>query len=169
MNLAVALVQQGAGRVGILDADIYGPSMHRMLNLRGRPQVTAEKRLVPMENYGLKTLSMGNLVAEDSPTIWRGPMAMTAIEQMLHQTDWAPLDVLVVDLPPGTGDIHLSLSQRCALSGAVIVSTPQDIALIDAKRAANMFRKVNVPVRPPPSRPRLRSRAAGSCSAWWRT
>lgn len=141
------MLHQGGGRIGILDADIYGPSMHRMMNLKGRPQVTPEKKLVPMENYGVKTLSMGNLVAEDSPTIWRGPMAMTAIDQLLHQTAWDPLDVLVVDLPPGTGDIHLSLSQRCALSGAVIVSTPQDIALIDARRAVNMFRKVNVPVR----------------------
>lgn len=141
------MLHEGGGRIGILDADIYGPSMHRMMNLKGRPQVTADKLLVPMENYGVKTLSMGNLVAEDSPTIWRGPMAMTAIDQLLHQALWDPLDVLVVDLPPGTSDIHLSLSQRCALSGAVIVSTPQDIALIDARRAANMFRQVNVPVR----------------------
>jgi len=133
-------------RVGLLDADIYGPSIPRMLNLKGKPSISPQKLLMPMQNYGIKCMSMGFLVEEDSPMIWRGPMVMGALEQLLGKVEWGHLDVLVIDLPPGTGDAHLSLTQRVALSGAVIVSTPQDIALIDARRGANMFRKVNVPV-----------------------
>ncbi|MFQ5786066.1 MAG: P-loop NTPase, partial [Alphaproteobacteria bacterium] len=143
INLALALAAAGR-RVGILDSDIYGPSMPRMLGIAGRPASLDGRTLKPMENYGVKCMSMGFLVDEDTPMIWRGPMVMSAIEQMLRDVDWGELDILVVDLPPGTGDAQLTLSQRVPLTGAVIVSTPQDIALLDARKGLNMFRKVDV-------------------------
>ncbi|MEE8533126.1 MAG: iron-sulfur cluster carrier protein ApbC [Alphaproteobacteria bacterium] len=145
VNLALALAAAGRA-VGVLDSDIYGPSMPRMLGISGRPNSPDGRLLKPMENYGVKCMSMGFLVDEDTPMIWRGPMVMSAIEQMLRDVDWGELDVLVVDLPPGTGDAQLTLAQRVPLTGAVIVSTPQDIALLDARKGLNMFRKVDVPV-----------------------
>ena len=144
INLALAIAATGQ-RVGILDADIYGPSLPRLIGKNVKPQ-TDGKKIKPIEAWGLQTMSIGYLVAEDAPTIWRGPMVMSAIEQMLRDVAWDNLDVLVIDMPPGTGDAQLTLSQRAALSGAVIVSTPQDLALIDARKGLNMFRKVNVPV-----------------------
>ena len=145
VNLALALGQLGRA-VGVLDADVYGPSLPRLLGLNERPRASEGKRLAPLAKYGLKAMSMGFLVPEDTPVIWRGPMVMGAIEQMLRDVDWGELDVLVVDMPPGTGDAQLTLAQRVTLAGAVIVSTPQDIALIDARKGLNMFRKVRVPV-----------------------
>jgi ATP-binding protein involved in chromosome partitioning len=144
-NLAVALAAQGH-RVGMLDADIYGPSQPRMMGISGRPQARDDKTLIPMQNYGVKCMSIGFMVAEDTAMIWRGPMVMGAISQMLRDVDWGELDILIVDLPPGTGDAQLTMAQQVPLTGAVIVSTPQDIALIDARRGLNMFRKVDVPV-----------------------
>jgi ATP-binding protein involved in chromosome partitioning len=144
-NLALGLKANGL-RVGVLDADIYGPSMPRMLGISGRPQMEDSKTLRPMENYGLKCMSMGFLVAEDTAMIWRGPMVMSALNQMLRDVAWGELDILVVDLPPGTGDAQLTMAQQVPLAGAVIVSTPQDIALIDARRGLSMFQKVDVPV-----------------------
>ena len=144
INLALALAASGK-KVGILDADIYGPSLPRLIGKNLKPQSDG-KKIYPIEAWGLQTMSIGYLVAEDAPTIWRGPMVMSAIEQMLRDVAWDDLDVLVIDMPPGTGDAQLTLSQRAALSGAVIVSTPQDLALIDARKGLNMFRKVNVPV-----------------------
>jgi ATP-binding protein involved in chromosome partitioning len=145
VNLALALAADGHS-VGILDADIFGPSMPRMMGISGRPGAPDGKVLQPMENYGVKVMSMGFLVAEDTPMIWRGPMVMSALEQMLRDVDWGELDVLVVDMPPGTGDAQLTMAQRVPLAGAVIISTPQDIALLDARKGLNMFRKVDVPV-----------------------
>ncbi|MEM8957774.1 MAG: iron-sulfur cluster carrier protein ApbC [Pseudomonadota bacterium] len=144
VNLALALQAQGL-KVGLLDADIYGPSMPRMLGVAEKPQAI-EGRMQPLEGYGLKVMSMGFLVDEDAPMIWRGPMVISALTQMLRDVDWAPLDVMIVDMPPGTGDAQLTLSQNVPLAGAVIVSTPQDIALIDARKGLNMFRKVEVPI-----------------------
>ena len=144
-NLAIGLATNGL-RVGLLDCDIYGPSMPRMMGISGRPTSVDGKTIAPMENYGVKVMSMGFLVPEDTPMIWRGPMVMSAIEQMLRDVLWGELDIMVVDMPPGTGDAQLTLSQRVALDGAVIVSTPQDIALLDARKGLNMFRKVDVPV-----------------------
>ena len=145
VNLALGLLAQGL-KVGILDADIYGPSMPRLLGLKGQPKTTDGKRMLPMEAYGLKAMSMGFLVEEETPMIWRGPMVMSAITQMLREVEWGVLDVLVVDMPPGTGDAQLTMAQNVPLAGAVIVSTPQDLALIDARRGVAMFRKVNVPI-----------------------
>jgi ATP-binding protein involved in chromosome partitioning len=145
VNLALALARLGQ-RVGLLDADIYGPSQPRMLGIAGRPRSSDGKKLLPMENYGVRVMSMGFLVDEDAPMIWRGPMVQSAIQQMLGDVEWGELDFLVVDLPPGTGDAQLTMAQRVPLAGAVIVSTPQDIALLDARKALNMFRKVDVPV-----------------------
>src|SRR5262245_16703152 len=145
VNLALALVTLGQ-RVGLLDADIYGPSQPRMLGITGKPRSLDGKKLLPMENYGVRVMSMGFLVDEDAPMIWRGPMVQSALQQMLGDVAWGELDVLVVDLPPGTGDAQLTMAQRVPLAGAVIVSTPQDIALLDARKALNMFRKVDVPV-----------------------
>ena len=144
-HLALALAARGL-RLGILDADLYGPSQPRMMGISGRPTSTDGKTLQPMQNYGVKVMSMGFLIAEDTPMIWRGPMVMGALEQMLRDVAWGELDVLVVDMPPGTGDAQLTMSQRVPLAGAVIVSTPQDIALLDARKGLNMFRKVDVPV-----------------------
>ena len=145
VNLALGLAAIGVS-TGLLDADIYGPSMPRMLGVKEKPESADGKMLKPIERYGLKTMSIGYIVAEDTPMIWRGPMVSSALEQMLRDVLWGELDVLVVDMPPGTGDAQLTLAQRVALSGAVIVSTPQDIALIDARKGLAMFRKVAVPV-----------------------
>jgi ATP-binding protein involved in chromosome partitioning len=144
-NLALALKANGL-KVGVLDADIYGPSMPRMLGITGRPTSDDGKTMRPMENYGVKCMSMGFLVAEETAMIWRGPMVMSALNQMLRDVAWGELDILVVDLPPGTGDAQLTMAQQVPLAGAVIVSTPQDIALIDARRGLSMFEKVDVPV-----------------------
>jgi ATP-binding protein involved in chromosome partitioning len=145
VNLALALHALGR-RVGLLDADVYGPSIPRMMGLKGRPESRDGRSLEPKENFGVKVMSMGFLVGEDTPMVWRGPMVVQALEQMFSQVTWGALDVLVCDLPPGTGDTQLSMTQRVPLTGAVIVSTPQDIALIDARKGLNMFRKVDVPV-----------------------
>ncbi len=144
-NLALALKANGL-RVGMLDADIYGPSLPRLLHLTGRPEPVSGRILKPLEGYGLKVMSMGFLVDEETPMIWRGPMVMSALTQMLREVAWGELDVLVVDMPPGTGDAQLTMAQQVPLAGAVIVSTPQDLALIDARKGLNMFRKVDVPV-----------------------
>ncbi len=144
-NLALALALQGL-RVGLLDADVYGPSLPRMMNIRDKPQTKDGKTLIPLVNHGIKCMSIGFMVAEDTPTIWRGPMVMSALEQMLRDVEWGELDILVVDMPPGTGDAQLTMAQRVPLAGAVIVSTPQDIALLDARKGLNMFRRVDVPV-----------------------
>ena len=145
VNLALGLQAIGL-KVGILDADIYGPSQPRLLGLSGRPQVAGGNKLRPMEAYGLKAMSMGFLVDEGTPIIWRGPMVVSALTQMLRDVTWGDLDVLVIDMPPGTGDVQLTMAQQVPLSGAIIVSTPQDLALIDARKGLNMFRKVDVPV-----------------------
>ncbi|MBM3647517.1 MAG: iron-sulfur cluster carrier protein ApbC [Alphaproteobacteria bacterium] len=145
VNLALGLAANGVA-TGLLDADIYGPSMPRMLDVKDKPESVDGKALKPIERYGLKTMSIGYIVNEDTPMIWRGPMVSSALEQMLRDVQWGELDVLVVDMPPGTGDAQLTLAQRVALAGAVIVSTPQDIALVDARKGLNMFRKVAVPV-----------------------
>ena len=145
VNLAVALAAEGAS-VGLLDCDIYGPSLPRMMQLSGKPEMAGPERIKPMEAHGVKCMSIGFLIDEETPMIWRGPMVMSALEQMLRDVEWGELDVLVCDLPPGTGDAQLTLAQRVALTGAVIVSTPQDIALLDVRRGINMFHKVDVPV-----------------------
>ncbi len=145
VNLALAMTHNGQ-KVGILDADVYGPSIPRMLGLNGQTYKSDGPLLAPMENYGVKCMSIGFLVEEDSPVIWRGPMATSALNQLLGDVNWGVLDALIVDLPPGTGDIHLTMVQQIPLAGAVIVSTPQEIALADTRKGLNMFRKVNVPV-----------------------
>jgi ATP-binding protein involved in chromosome partitioning len=145
VNLALALAAEGA-TVGILDADIYGPSQPMMMGIEGRPESEDGKTMEPMENYGVQVMSIGFLIEQDNPMIWRGPMATQALEQLLRQTNWAELDYLIVDMPPGTGDIQLTLSQKVPLTGAVIVTTPQDIALLDAKKGIKMFEKVGVPI-----------------------
>lgn len=145
VNLALGLQALGL-KVGVLDADIYGPSLPKLLGIRGRPQMADGNRLVPMEGFGLKVMSIGFLIEEETPMIWRGPMVMSALTQMLREVDWGTLDVMVVDMPPGTGDAQLTMAQQVPLKGAVIVSTPQDLALIDARRGISMFRRVNVPV-----------------------
>ncbi len=144
-NLALALSRLGL-KVGLLDADIYGPSLPRMMGISGKPTSPDGKILKPMENFGVKCMSMGFLVAEDTPMIWRGPMVQSALQQMLRDVEWGELDILIVDMPPGTGDAQLTMAQQVPLAGAVIVSTPQDIALLDARKGLNMFRKVDVPV-----------------------
>jgi len=144
-NLALALAADGH-KVGLLDADIYGPSMPRMMGLSGEPQSSDGRTLDPLENHGVKCMSMGFLVEEETPIIWRGPMAQSALQQMMRDINWGVLDVLVVDMPPGTGDVQLTMAQQVPLTGAIIVSTPQDIALADARKGLNMFRKVDVPV-----------------------
>ncbi|MBL6945773.1 MAG: Mrp/NBP35 family ATP-binding protein [Rhodospirillales bacterium] len=145
VNIALGLAAKGL-KVGILDADIYGPSIPRMLGISGQPGSSDGHTMNAMENYGVQCMSMGFLVEEETPIIWRGPMVMSALEQMMRDVAWSPLDVMVVDMPPGTGDAQLTMAQRVPLTGAVIVSTPQDIALADARKGLNMFRKVNVPV-----------------------
>ena len=145
VNLAVAMAADGA-RVGLLDCDVFGPSIPRMMRLSGKPDTVGDSQLVPMKNYNVKCMSMGFLVEEDTPMIWRGPMVMSALEQMLRQVRWGELDILVCDLPPGTGDAQLTMAQNVPLTGAVVVSTPQDIALLDVRRGIAMFDKVDVPV-----------------------
>ena len=145
VNLALGLAASGH-KTGLLDADIYGPSMPRMMGITGQPSSSDGTTLDAMENYGIKVMSMGFLVEEDTPMIWRGPMVQSALEQMMRDVSWGELDIMVVDMPPGTGDIHLTLAQKVPLTGAVIISTPQDIALMDARKGLNMFRKVGVPV-----------------------
>ena len=145
VNLALALAAEGAA-VGLLDADIYGPSQPMMMGIDGRPESSDGKNMEPMENYGVQVMSIGFLVNQDEAMIWRGPMATQALEQLLRQTNWKDLDYLIVDLPPGTGDIQLTLSQRVPMTGAVIVTTPQDIALLDARKGIKMFEKVGVPI-----------------------
>jgi ATP-binding protein involved in chromosome partitioning len=144
-NLALALVSEGA-TVGLLDADIYGPSQPMMMGIEGRPDSADGKTMEPMERHGVQVMSIGFLVDQDQAMIWRGPMATQALEQLLRQTNWKDLDYLIVDMPPGTGDIQLTLSQRVPMTGAVIVTTPQDIALLDAKKGIKMFEKVGVPI-----------------------
>ncbi|KAG2536534.1 hypothetical protein PVAP13_9NG195400 [Panicum virgatum] len=146
VNIAVALAKVFKLKVGLLDADIYGPSIPTMMNLHAKPEVSEDMKMIPIENHGVRCMSIGFLVDKDAPIVWRGPMVMSALEKMTRGVAWGNLDVLVVDMPPGTGDAQLSMSQRLRLSGALIVSTPQDIALIDARRGANMFRKVQVPI-----------------------
>ena len=145
INLALALSKLGR-RVGLLDADIYGPSIPRMMGISGKPDTRDGKKLLPMEKFGLKTMSIGYLVAEDTPMIWRGPMVQSALTQMMVDVEWGELDVLIVDMPPGTGDAQLTMAQRVPLTGAVVVSTPQEIALIDARKGYAMFEKTHVPV-----------------------
>ncbi len=145
VNLAFGLMQLGL-KIGVLDADIYGPSIPRLLGISGKPASADGKMLEPKLAHGVKCMSMGFLVPEDTPMIWRGPMVMSALQQMLRDVNWGELDVMVVDMPPGTGDAQLTMAQQVPLAGAVIVSTPQDIALLDARKGLNMFRKVDVPV-----------------------
>ncbi len=145
VNLALALAAEGA-QVGILDADIYGPSQPTMLGVRGRPETIVENTLEPLKGHGLQVMSIGFLIDEDNPMVWRGPMATSAMEQLLQQTNWQNLDYLIVDMPPGTGDIQLTLSQKVPVTGAIVVTTPQDIALIDAKKGLKMFEKVGIPI-----------------------
>ena len=145
VNLALALAAEGA-RVGLLDADIYGPSLPAMMGIAGRPESEDGKTMKPMENHGVQVMSIGFLVDPEQAVVWRGPMATQALDQLLRQTSWGELDYLIIDMPPGTGDIQLTLSQRVPLTGAVIVTTPQDIALLDARKGVNMFEKVGVPI-----------------------
>lgn len=147
VNLALGIAaSEHVKSVGLLDADVYGPSIPRMMNLKGNPEVNSKNVMIPLVNYGIRCMSMGFLVEETAPIVWRGLMVMSAIERLLRQVDWGELDYLVIDMPPGTGDVQLSISQNIPICGAVIVSTPQDIALLDARRGAEMFKKVNVPV-----------------------
>jgi ATP-binding protein involved in chromosome partitioning len=145
VNLALALAAEGAS-VGVLDADIYGPSLPMMLGIEGRPESPDDKSMNPMTGHGVQANSIGFLIEPDNPMVWRGPMVTSALEQLLHQTNWRDLDYLVVDMPPGTGDIQLTLAQRVPVTGAVIVTTPQDIALLDAKKGLKMFEKVGIPI-----------------------
>ncbi|HEU4372307.1 MAG TPA: iron-sulfur cluster carrier protein ApbC [Telluria sp.] len=145
VNLALALAAEGAA-VGILDADIYGPSQPMMLGISGRPETTDGKTMEPLENHGLQVSSIGFMIDPDEPMVWRGPMVTQALQQLLEQTNWRDLDYLVVDMPPGTGDIQLTLSQKVPVTGAVIVTTPQDIALLDARKGLKMFEKVGIPI-----------------------
>ena len=142
-NLAISLSQKKLN-VGLFDADIYGPSIPKMLNTTKKPKISKEKKIIPYETYGIKSMSIGNLIEETKPVIWRGAMVVRALNQMLNDITWGELDFLIIDLPPGTGDIQLSLCQSLNINGAIIVSTPQEISLIDVRKAINMFRKVNV-------------------------
>ncbi|KAL6516157.1 hypothetical protein OROGR_019462 [Orobanche gracilis] len=146
VNIAVSLANKYLLKVGLLDADVYGPSIPIMMKLHGKPELSEDKKMIPIEKYGVKCMSMGSLVAEGDAIVWRGPMVMKALEQMTRGVQWGNLDVLVVDMPPGTGDAQISISQRLQLSGALIVSTPQDVALMDARRGVKMFSQVNVPI-----------------------
>jgi ATP-binding protein involved in chromosome partitioning len=146
VNLALALAKEGAN-VGLLDADIYGPSQAQMLNVANkRPEAIEGKRILPIESHGIQMMSMGNLVTESTPMVWRGPMVSGALQQLLLNTQWDNVDYLIIDMPPGTGDIPLTLSQQVPVTGAVVVTTPQDIAVLDAKKGIEMFRKVNIPI-----------------------
>ncbi|KDO68507.1 hypothetical protein CISIN_1g022525mg [Citrus sinensis] len=146
VNLAVALASKCQLKVGLLDADVYGPSVPMMMKIDQKPEVTKDMKMVPIENYGVKCMSMGFLVPSSSPVVWRGPMVMSALRKMSREVDWGNLDILVIDMPPGTGDAQLTTTQTLQLSGALIVSTPQDVALIDARKGITMFSKVQVPV-----------------------
>ncbi|XP_077395416.1 iron-sulfur cluster transfer protein NUBPL isoform X3 [Festucalex cinctus] len=147
VNLALALAANPQSKsVGLLDADVYGPSIPKMMNLKGNPQLTGDNRMIPLTNYGVPCMSMGFLVDEDAAIVWRGLMVMSALNKLLTQVEWGPLDYLVVDMPPGTGDVQLTITQSIPIAGAVIVSTPQDVALQDALRGVQMFKKVHVPV-----------------------
>ncbi|KAM9148034.1 iron-sulfur cluster transfer protein NUBPL isoform 1-T1 [Pangshura tecta] len=147
VNIALALAAHDSTKaVGLLDADVYGPSIPKMMNLKGNPELSPKNLMRPLKNYGITCMSMGFLVEETAPVVWRGLMVMSAIEKLLRQVDWGQLDYLVIDMPPGTGDVQLSVSQNIPVTGAVIVSTPQDIALLDARKGVEMFRKVHVPV-----------------------
>uniref|UniRef100_A0A669AWN5 Iron-sulfur cluster transfer protein NUBPL n=1 Tax=Oreochromis niloticus TaxID=8128 RepID=A0A669AWN5_ORENI len=147
VNLALGLMANDMSKsVGLLDADVFGPSIPKLMNLKGNPELSDNNRMIPLTNYGVPCMSMGFLVDDVAPIVWRGLMVMSAIEKLLRQVDWGSLDYLVVDMPPGTGDVQLSITQNIPIAGAVIVSTPQDIALLDARRGAEMFKKVNVPV-----------------------
>ncbi|MGE3539743.1 MAG: Mrp/NBP35 family ATP-binding protein, partial [Candidatus Tectimicrobiota bacterium] len=144
-NLAVALSMSGL-RTGLLDADIYGPSIPLMMGIHERPQVNSANRILPFVNHGVKVQSLGFFLGENAPVIWRGPMVMRAVQQLLQETEWGELDVLVVDLPPGTGDVQLTLAQTVPLTGAILVTTPQDLALLDVKKGAEMFKQVGAPL-----------------------
>ncbi|KAI4349427.1 hypothetical protein L6164_010017 [Bauhinia variegata] len=146
VNLAVALASKCKLKVGLLDADVYGPNIPTMVSINRKPEVTEDKKMIPIENYGIKCMSIGFLVEKDAPIVWRGPMVANALEKMTRGVDWGNLDILVVDMPPGTGDTQIVMSQNLQLSGAVIVSTPQDVALMDARRGIKMFNKVDVPI-----------------------
>ena len=145
VNLSIALSKKNL-KVGLLDADIYGPSIPKLLGIEGKPPVSKEKKILPFQKFGIKFMSIGNMIPVDKPVVWRAPMVVGALNQLLRDIEWGDLDFLVIDLPPGTGDIQLSLSQNLPLAGAIIVSTPQEVALIDVRRAINMFRKVNVKI-----------------------
>jgi ATP-binding protein involved in chromosome partitioning len=145
VNLALALAAEGA-TVGLLDADIYGPSQPQMLGISGRPESADGKSMEPMQAHGIQAMSIGFLIDTDTPMVWRGPMVTGALEQLLRETNWQSLDYLIIDLPPGTGDIQLTLSQKIPVTGAIIVTTPQDIALLDARKGLKMFEKVNIPI-----------------------
>jgi len=144
-NLAIALAQKGL-KIGLMDSDIYGPSIHIMMGIDERPMVTSEQKIIPLEKFGIKMMSMGFLVDSDAPLIWRGPLVMKAVEQFLRDVVWGDLDILVIDLPPGTGDAQLTLVQKTPINGAIIVTTPQEVSLIDARRGLKMFQKVNTKV-----------------------
>ena len=146
VNIAVAMARTLGLRIGVLDADVYGPSIPRLLNLRGRPEVDDDGLMIPQQSEDVKAMSMGFLMDEDAAAVWRGPMVMSALDTFITKVQWGHLDCLVIDMPPGTGDAQITISQRLALSGAVIVSTPQDLALLDARRGVTMFRKVNIPI-----------------------
>ncbi|KAF2194059.1 cytosolic Fe-S cluster assembling factor NBP35 [Zopfia rhizophila CBS 207.26] len=145
VNLALSFARSGH-RTGILDTDIFGPSIPTLLNLSGEPRLSPNNQLIPLSNYGLKSMSMGYLIPEESPVAWRGLMVMKALQQLLHEVDWGGLDILVLDLPPGTGDVQLTITQQVNLDGAIIISTPQDLSLKDATKGVSLFRKVNVPL-----------------------
>ncbi|KAF3436198.1 hypothetical protein FNV43_RR23290 [Rhamnella rubrinervis] len=146
VNLAATLANKCQLKVGLLDADVYGPNVPIMMKLNGKPEVTEDKKMIPIEKYGVKCMSIGLLVDKDAPLVWRGPMVSSALEKMTRGVEWGTLDILVVDMPPGTGDPQITISQRLQLSGALIVSTPQDVALMDARRGINMFSKVQIPI-----------------------
>lgn len=145
INFAMSLKKLGK-KVGILDADLFGPSIPKLLNLNGEPRISDNGKLIPLSNYGLESMSMGYLIAPENPVVWRGLMVMKALQQLLYEVEWSKLDYLIIDMPPGTGDTQLTISQQLKVDGAVIVSTPQDIALIDAVKGISMFQKVNIPI-----------------------
>ncbi|KAL5068120.1 hypothetical protein RYX36_019007 [Vicia faba] len=146
VNLAVALASKFQLKVGLLDADVYGPNIPIMMNINTKPEVTLDKKMIPIDSYGIKCMSIGFLVEKNAPIVWRGPMVSKALEKMTRGVDWGHLDILVIDMPPGTGDVQISMSQNLQLSGALIVSTPQDVALMDARRGVQMFNKVDIPI-----------------------
>ncbi|KEH42591.1 putative flagellum site-determining protein YlxH/ Fe-S cluster assembling factor NBP35 [Medicago truncatula] len=146
VNLAVALASKFQLKVGLLDADVYGPNIPIMMNIDTKPEVTQDNKMIPIDSYGIKCMSIGFLVEKNAPIVWRGPMVSKALEKMTRGVDWGNLDILVIDMPPGTGDVQISMSQNLQLSGALIVSTPQDVALMDARRGVQMFNKVDIPI-----------------------